>query len=50
MTQIFIQEDLYDVYKEALIKGILKMDLGNPEEESTFIGPLTNKEDLFEAI
>jgi len=38
------------VYKEELIEGILKMNLGNPEEESTFIGPLTNKEDLHSAM
>ena len=38
------------MYKEALVEGILKMNLGNPEDESTFIGPLTNKEDLFLAI
>lgn len=47
MTQLFIHEEVYEAYKEALIEGILKMNLGNPEEEQTFIGPLTNKEDLY---
>ena len=50
LKQIFIHDEIYDKFKELLIEGVLSMKLGNPKEDTTYIGPLTDKNYLVDAV
>ena len=46
LQRIYVHEDIYDDFAEALKDETLKLKVGSPYEENTFIGPLINDESL----
>lgn len=50
LKKIFIHDNIYEEFKELLVQGIENMSLGDPMDENTYIGPLSNKDHLVEAI
>jgi len=42
-SRIFIQDTIYDEFVEMFVKEVNELGIGDPQEKSTFIGPLISK-------
>ncbi|SDH05350.1 glyceraldehyde-3-phosphate dehydrogenase (NADP+) [Alteribacillus persepolensis] len=45
VQRIFIEEDVYEVFKEAFLKKVKKLKVGHKLSESTDMGPLINEKE-----
>lgn len=50
LQRIYIHKDIYDEFANALKQETLKLKVGDPYDDKTFIGPLINDESLQRAI
>lgn len=50
LKKLFIHDNIYEEFKELLVQGIENMNMGDPMDESTYIGPLSNKDYLVQAM
>jgi len=45
-SRLFIQETIYEKFKEALLKKVSKLIVGNPRDENTDLGAVVSKEHM----
>jgi acyl-CoA reductase-like NAD-dependent aldehyde dehydrogenase len=45
VQRILVHESIYEAFKSKLIKETKKLKIGNPKEESTFVGPMISEEE-----
>ncbi len=45
VQRIMIHEDVYDRFKERIVAGASALVMGDPKEESTFIGPMISEKE-----
>jgi acyl-CoA reductase-like NAD-dependent aldehyde dehydrogenase len=43
VQRILVQEDVYEAFTEKLVKAAKELQMGDPKEEKTFVGPLINE-------
>ncbi len=43
VQRILIHEDIYDVFRDKLVSSTKKLKMGDPKDESTFIGPMISE-------
>lgn len=48
IKNVFIADDVYDAFRQKLIDSTLKLEVGNPLEESIDIGPICIKDHMVE--
>ncbi|MCH9741251.1 MAG: aldehyde dehydrogenase family protein [Epsilonproteobacteria bacterium] len=46
LQRIYVHEDVYEVFSEAMAKETKTLKVGSPYEEDTFMGPLIDEESL----
>jgi aminomuconate-semialdehyde/2-hydroxymuconate-6-semialdehyde dehydrogenase len=45
-SRLFIQDDIYDRFKEALVKKVLSLKVGDPKEKNIDLGAVVSKEHM----
>jgi len=45
-SRLFIQDDIYDTFKEALVKKVLNLKVGDPKEKDIDLGAVVSKEHM----
>lgn len=50
LQRIYVHEDIYDRFAKYLKEETLKLKVGNPYDDETFVGPLINQESLERAL
>lgn len=40
VQRIFVQQDIYDDFKQRFVKAVSELKCGNPHDEDTFVGPI----------
>lgn len=49
-SRIFIQEQIFEEFKEKFVKKVKELKIGDPKNEAVFTGPLVSKEHLEKVI
>lgn len=49
-SRLFIQETIYEKFKEALLKKVSKLIVGNPRDENTDLGAVVSKEHMSKVL
>lgn len=50
LQRIYVNESIYDEFSKAMKQETEKLQVGSPYEDTTFVGPLINKESLNRAL